>query len=63
MFLPLSKGVPQGSTLGPVLLTISINNIISSLDNGNAHIYVDDIVLFCCAKTAIIILQQVFHKL
>lgn len=65
-FLPLSKGVPQGSILGPVLFTIYINNITSSITNCNAHLYADDTVLYCFSNTAhsaTQILQQAFDNL
>ena len=66
MFLPLSKGVPQGSTLDNGLFTIDINNITSSVTNFKTHLYADDTVLYCWAKVAhkaIPILQQAFDKI
>ena len=46
-FLLITKGVPQGSTLGPVLFTVYINHIFSSLTYCHAHLYVDDTILYC----------------
>ncbi len=43
--LPVTKGVPQESALGPVLFTIYINNIVSSLTDCNVHLYADDTIL------------------
>ena len=45
VFLPSSKGVLQGSILGPVLLTIYINNITSSVTNYNVRLYANNTVL------------------
>lgn len=65
-YLTLSKGVSQGSILGPVLFTLYINSVTSNIRNCNAHLYPDDTILFCSADTAhlaIQTLQQAFDQL
>ena len=52
VILSLCKGVLHGSILGPVLFTMYIINITSSITNCNTPLYADDTVLNCCAKSA-----------
>jgi hypothetical protein len=50
-FLNITKGVPQGLILGPVLFTVYINNIDLSANNCNLHLYADDSVVYAIATT------------
>jgi hypothetical protein len=44
--LPVTKGVPQGSILGPTLFSICINNIAQAVGSSLLHLYADDAVLY-----------------
>jgi hypothetical protein len=49
--LPVVRGVPQGSILGPILFIVYSADIIKHINNCNYHIYADDIQLYTSFKT------------
>ena len=53
LILPVPKGVPQGSILGPLLFTIYVDNPCDILSDGMSHLYADDTVFFCSSSSAL----------
>ena len=45
--LPVSFGVPQGSTLGPLLFLLFINDIFESIEHSELFLFADDSTLIC----------------
>jgi len=53
-FVRVSKGVPQGSVLGPFLFSVYVNDFPTVLHHCSTHMYADDIQLYVsCDKTDI----------
>ena len=50
-WISLSKGVPQGSILGPLLFNIFINDMYMFMDECTLYNYADDNSLSCTAPT------------
>ena len=49
--LPISRGVPQGSVLGPLLFILFINDFTPIFSDSSCHMYADDTNLYCHGPT------------
>ena len=64
--LSLSKGVHQGSLLGPTLFKIDINNVAYAAGSSHIHLYADDTILYISIQslnTALTTLQHSFKSI
>lgn len=50
-YLTCSAGVPQASEMGPVLLSICVNDLSDVCRNIKMQLYADDTVLYCHANS------------
>lgn len=48
----MSAGVPQGSILGPLLISLYVNDLPNVCPNANTQMYADDTVIFVHANSA-----------
>ena len=43
----VNVGVPQGSTIGPIMFIVYINDLPTVLEHSKSLMYADDTVLYC----------------
>ena len=52
--LNITCGIPQGSTIGPLLFITYVNDVSSVLQNCKYHLYADDTVIYASGELNVI---------
>ena len=50
--LSVSFGIPQGSVLGPALVTLFMNDLPSFATSGSLYMHADDTTVYCIGENA-----------
>lgn len=53
-FLPTTRGVPQGSILGPLLFSLYVNELPSVAKHCSIHMYADDVQMYLSCRLGLI---------
>uniref|UniRef100_A0A3P9J1E7 Reverse transcriptase domain-containing protein n=1 Tax=Oryzias latipes TaxID=8090 RepID=A0A3P9J1E7_ORYLA len=60
-FLSIDKGIPQGSSLGPLLFSIFINDLPTKCIYSNIQLYADDTVIYSSKSNIVDIQHSIQH--